>query len=166
MLNTTCHDAFDAAQKRRTRYPLQSGRYKLGDAQNSISRMLDTTDAIADCLNRPSSYSTGQTLGHCCTTDDKAIWLKNVPTQIADMLGHNILPAIAALTGDGVTKAEAQRRLSRANLDARRLIADCEAVRLRLKAGIGREYSAMKQGQSHLRELLTRALTIAKSNPA
>lgn len=47
-------------------------------------------------------------------------------------------------------KAEVQRLLSRAETDAQHLINDCEALRLRLKAGIKHEYDAMRRGESEL----------------
>jgi hypothetical protein len=167
MPKTTCHDAFEEAQKCRAGYPLTSGAYKLRDTHRALSRMRVTIDAIADYRNRPGSYAVGQTLGQCCTTEDKAIWLKNLPKQVADMLGHDILPAIAALTGDGITKREVARELASATSDVNSLLRDCEEVRVSLSAGgIGHEYKAMKQGQSHLRELLTRTLSIAKLNHA
>ena len=60
------------------------------------------------------------------------------------------MPAIAALEGDGLPKADVQRLLSRAETDARRLLDDCEALRLRMKGGIKHEYDAMRRGESEL----------------
>jgi hypothetical protein len=49
-----------------------------------------------------------------------------------------------------VPKAEVQRLLSRAETDAQRLTADCEAMRLRLKGGIKHEYDARRRGENAL----------------
>jgi hypothetical protein len=89
---------------------------------------------------------------------ERGAYLKGIPAQLAELLGYTILPAIAALEGDGVPKAEVQRLLSRAETDAQRLIDACEALRLRLKGGISREYDAMKRGESGLLELLDAVL--------
>ena len=88
-------------------------------------------------------------------------YLKSIPGRLAELIGYKILPAIAALEGDGVPKAVVQHLLSRAETDAKRLIADCEAARLRLLGGITQEYDAMRQGQSHLIDLIDDALLLA-----
>ncbi len=71
-------------------------------------------------------------------------------------LGH------LAFEGDGVPKAEVQRLLRRAETDAQRLIAECEAARVRLKGGIEHEYRAMRQGESHVSGLLGDARALAQ----
>ena len=59
-------------------------------------------------------------------------------------------------------KAEVQHLLRRAETDAQRLIAECEAVRLLLKAGIDREYDAMRRSESFLLGLLDAANALVK----
>jgi hypothetical protein len=93
---------------------------------------------------------------------ERGAYLKGIPAQLAELLGYTILPAIAALEGDGMPKAEVERLLSRAETDAQRLLDDCEAVRLRLKGGIKHEYDAMRLGQSLLLELLDEAPALAR----
>lgn len=95
----------------------------------------------------------------------RATYLKTTPTQLAEIFDYNILPAIAALEADGVPKAEVQRLLHRAKTNAQRLLAECETVRLRLQAGIGSEYRAMRQGENHLYGLLSEARAIATLPP-
>jgi hypothetical protein len=80
--------------------------------------------------------------------------MKSIPAQLADLIGNKILPGIAALEGDGVPQAEVQHRLSRAETDAQRVLAECESVRQTLKGGIQREYDAMRRGDSELMRLL------------
>lgn len=53
------------------------------------------------------------------------------------------------------------RLLSRAETDALRLLADCEAARLRLKGGIKRENETMRRGESGLLPLLDDARSLA-----
>jgi hypothetical protein len=86
--------------------------------------------------------------------DECEDYIQELPDRLANLVGYNILPAIAALAGDGVPKAEVQRLLRHAETDAKRLLAECEAVKSRLKAGIDREHDAMRRGESALLRLL------------
>lgn len=101
-----------------------------------------------------------------CLAYERGTYLKGVPGQLAELLGYTILPAIAALEGDGVPKAEVQRLLRRAETDAGRLLDACEAVQAHLKGGIDREYRAMRLGEAALMglmngaEMLTKRLTL------
>jgi hypothetical protein len=83
MPQPTCQDTFAAAQQRRRSYPFDAGAYKLREARHALLRMMETIDAIGDFLRKPKSARIGTTLGLCCTTDDKAYWLKNLPKQVA-----------------------------------------------------------------------------------
>lgn len=91
---------------------------------------------------------------------ERATYLKSIPTRLAHLIGHTILPGLAALEGDGVPKAEVQRLLSRAETDAPRLLAHCEAARIRLKGGIKHEYIAMRRGESGLLPVLDDARSL------
>lgn len=162
MPQMTCHDTFAEAQLRRRSYPLEAAVYKLREARHRLSRMMKTIDAIGDLLRQPGSVRSGSALGPCCTTDDKAIWLKGVPDQVAEMLGYDILPAIATLTGDGVPKTDLAVERNIAQATAIQLLKDCEAQRVRLKVGINTEYAAIKSGQSELYDLLVDADHIAQ----
>lgn len=154
MPKITCHDTFAKAQLRRRSYPLKAGATKLHEARHRLFRMMKTIDAIRDILCKPRSARSGSALGPCCTTFDKAIWLKSVPGQVAEMLGYYILPALAALTGDGVPKTVLAAELKLAQATADQLLKDCETQRVRLKRRVKTEYAAIKSGQSELYDLL------------
>ena len=154
MPQTTCHDTFAEAQQKRRANPLEAGAYKLREARHRLSRMMNTVDAIGDFLRHPGSVRSGSALGPCCTTDDKAYWLKNLPKQVSEMLGYDILPAIAAFTADGAPQTEVAVKLNIAQARARQLLKDCEAHRVRLKGGIKTEYTAIRSGRSELYDLL------------
>lgn len=156
-----CHDAFGAATARRAKYPLRSGAYKLRETQDSIARMQATMFDIGSLLRNSSAYAPGSLLG-CCTTDDKAAWLKGLPKHVADLLGYNILPAIAALTGDDIPLNNVKGELQNATADMRRLLDDCEKQHARLRKGIEHEYRSIKTGYSDLYGLLVDADCIAK----
>jgi hypothetical protein len=150
---TTCQEIVTAAREKRKAHPLPSGGYKLREAKNRINQLHKLVTTIADRVCTGGKFGETENLGPCMATE-RGAYLKGIPAQLAELLGHTILPAIAALEGDGVPKAEVERLLSRAETDAQRLIDACEALRLRLKGGIKHEYNAMRRGESELLGLL------------
>lgn len=162
MPQVTCHDTFANAQLKRRPYPLKAGAYKLREARHRLLRMMETVDAISDYLREPNSLMKGAALGPCCTKDDKACWLRNLPKQVADMLGYDIQPSIAALTGDGIAEKMVLAELAGARARVDQLLVDCEAQRTRLKGKGKSEYGAIKSGQTDLYDLLVGADRIAE----
>jgi hypothetical protein len=81
---------------------------------------------IGEYLKNPSHFYKGQTLGHCCTTEDKAFWIKSIPAQVANHLGYDILPTIAALTNDGLSKRDTDTAFDTAKQKTEALLEDCE----------------------------------------
>lgn len=161
----TCHEAFNAARAERAKYPLSEGRQKLREAQHTIDRWQQMLETIAERLRAGGTFSETENLGPCMA-NERGTYLKSIPTQLAELLGKTILPAIAALEGDGVPQAEVKRRLSLAESDAQRLLAECEAVRLGLKSGIGREYDAMKRGEGAISTLMNAAIMLRTETQA
>ncbi len=157
---TTCHDIFNAARAQRAKYPLASGLYKLREAEHAIEDWLRLVNTIAERTQGGSGFGATENLGPCMSYE-RGAFLKELPKKVAELVGYNILPGIAALEDDGVKKADVERLLSRAETDAQRLVAECEAVKIRLKGGIKREYEAMRQGESHLSRLLEDARALA-----
>jgi hypothetical protein len=92
---------------------------------------------------------------------ERGSYLKSIPVRLAELVGHKVLPGIAALEGDGIPRAEVIRLKHRAEIDAHQLPADCEAARLRLKGGILQEYAAMRRGKSYLSKLISDASALA-----
>jgi hypothetical protein len=162
MAKKTVKKAFQGAQNLRLEHPLGSGKYKLRATRLSLSRMQETMYQIGEYLKNPSHFYKGQTLGHCCTTDDKAVWIKLIPAQVAEILGYNILPSIAALTNDSLSKRDTDRTLDIANGMAKALLENCERQETRLKGGISAEYGMMKTGYSKVHGLLVDADRIAE----
>ena len=149
----TCHDIFKIARAERAQYPLSAGRYKLREAKNRINQLHELVSTIAERVCTGGEFGETENLGPCMATE-RGAYLKGIPAQLAELLGYTILPAIAALEGDGMPKAEVERLLSRAETDAQRLLDDCEDLRLHLKGGIKQEYDAMRRGESELLRLL------------
>ena len=162
MTTLTAKDAFQDAKNLRRKYPLTSGADKLRETRSSLSRMQETIYQIGEYLKNPSHFYKGQILGHCCTTDDKAVWIKSIPAQVAELLGYNILPAIAALTNDGLSKRDTDTTLEIANEMAKSLLEDCKRQQTRLKGGISAEYDKIKTGISDVYDLLVDADRIAE----
>jgi hypothetical protein len=158
---TTCRDTFNAARTQRTKYPLAKGRYKLGEAEHAIEDWLRLVNTIAERTQRGIGFGAAENLPSCMSYEREA-FLKELPKKVAELVGYHILPGIAALEGDGVPKAEVQRLLRRAETDAQRLIAECEAARVRLMGGIEREYRAMRNGKSNVSGLLEDARVLAQ----
>lgn len=152
----TCHDIFNAARAERAKYPLTEGQYKLDEAIRMIGRWHDLITTITERIRTGGKFGEAENLGPCMA-HERGAYLKAIPSRLAELIGNKILPAIAALEGDGVPKAEVQRLLSRAETDAQRLKDDCEALRLRLKGGIKHEYDAMRRGEGALLGLLDAA---------
>ena len=159
---TTCHDIFNVAREKRKAHPLTSGGYKLRETENRINQLHKLVITIAERVRTGGKFGETENLGPCMATE-RGAYLKGIPVQLAELLGYTILPAIAALEGDGVPKAEVQRLLSRAETDAQRLIDECEALRLSLKAGIKHEYDAMCRGESELLGLLDGIKALAQA---
>ena len=156
-----CYDAFNAGRAARAESPLKRGQFKLTEATNSIDRWRDLISTIAERLRTGGRFGANESLGPCMAYE-RGKYLKCIPELLAHLMGYKILPGIAALEGDGVPKAEVQRLLRRAESDGQRLLADCEAERLRLKGAIKHEYDAMRDGESKLLALLDDARSLAK----
>lgn len=154
--SNTCHDAFEAGCNERAKHPLREGQYKLEEARREIDRWHKLVWTIATRIRAGGKFGPNEHLGPCMA-EERGAYLKSIPVRLAELLGYKVLPGSAALKGDGVPKAEVQRLLALSKADAERLIAECEAVRIRLKGGIDREYRAMRQGESALIGLLEAA---------
>jgi hypothetical protein len=157
----TCHDIFNTARAEHAKYPLTKGRYKLDEARHAIEDWHKLIVTVANRVRTGRVFGEDENLGPCMA-DERGTYLKGLPDRLANLVGYNILPAIAALEGDGVPKAEVERLLRRAETDAQRLLAECEAARARLNGGIDHEYGAMRRGESHLNSLLAAAQHMAE----
>jgi hypothetical protein len=159
---TTCHDIFKNSREKRKAHPLSSGGYKLREAEDRINQLHKLVTTIADRVRAGGKFEQDESLGPCMATE-RGAYLKGIPAQLAELLGYTILPAIKALEGDGVPKAEVQRLLNHAETDAQLLIDECEALRLRLKGGIKNEYDRMRRGESGLLSSINEIKALARA---
>jgi hypothetical protein len=173
MLTTPCQSAFKAGLKQRLAHPLPSGAYKLRDAHREITRMMTTMEAIGDHLRLPPSRRAVTINLGGCTTEDRATYLKNIPTDVAINMGWAVMPAIIALTEDGLSEAEAKSVRSEAETRISRLLDKGDTEHARLRTGIRGEYHDIKSGYSSLygflrdaQAIITGALSVVKRRNA
>jgi hypothetical protein len=161
MTTTTCFDIFNTARAERAKHPLREGQYKLNEAIASIDRWRALIGTITERLRTGVGFGKYECIGPCMAYE-RGVYLKSIPARLAHLVGYEILPGLAALEGDGMPKAAVERLLSRAETDAQRLLADCEAARLRLKGAIKNEYEGMRWCRSGLLPLLDDARSLAE----
>ncbi len=63
-----------------------------------------------------------------CTGEDKAYRLNRIPQNIAHELGYNLIPAIEALTLEGVPAANILGFIQSIKPQVNQLLTDCDAV--------------------------------------
>lgn len=158
-MKETCQQAFQAGCDQRRHHPLHSGVYKLEECRHWVQSFLDEIERIAVYKrNQADKYS----LVHC-TPDDAAHWLKNLPAFVAHCLGHDVLPAIGALSADGVPPNDVTRLQRDALHRADQLVATLETARRIISGPIKTEYDHMKAGYSTLAPVIGDVLAMIES---
>lgn len=159
----TCRDIFEIAlNERRSLRPLEAGgAYKLRECRDNFRHEVEVVGSIAEFLRtRPGYGRHGILVG--CTEDDKAHRLKRVPLIIARELGSNLIPAVKALTLEGVPVADIDTFIRSIKPQVDHLLADCDAVRAATSGSIQSEYAALKAGTSGTARMCAEALHIAE----
>jgi len=87
-------------------------------------------------------------------------WLKQIPIELSWLLGHNIVPAVSALSGDKVDPSIITCIQRNIEPEIERLLEDCAKTHTRISIDIGREYKNMQQGESEVLQLLMVAISI------
>jgi hypothetical protein len=77
-------------------------------------------------------------------------------------MGYNLIPAIEALTLEGVPEAGIATFLLSIKPQVDQLLADCDAVQMATARSIKSEYAAMKAGTSSMEQICADALSIAE----
>lgn len=153
--------AFAAGQAARKHVTLRQGLFKLRQALGELDRVSSTIARIEDKISRGKKFHEGELLG-MCTPEDKAGFLKQVPAILAETMGYTVLPAIAALPGDGVSNAAVAKIADQAKAEVDLLLHHCERVHALLKQGIQHEYDAMRCGGSRLWPIISHAESIVR----
>jgi hypothetical protein len=153
-----CYESFRAGQASRANCPLRLGEYKLAECLYELSRWYKDISAIRNLV----SGKFHQQQLTCCTTDDKSVWLKKLPLDVAYWLGYKLLPGLKALVNDGADRAYVDSVSVYIEKDCLELLDRMEEVRLAIKKNIALEYEHMKLGGSLLEPLVDDAIFITE----
>ena len=156
MLNQNCLTAFQNGQAERLECPLPYGRYKL---VAGMGRLVQCRDELGRIRAYVSGRSDRWALMHC-TSYDKYVWLRAMPSTISHRLGKDLLPGLLALEADGAPRCVIQDIYPSVEKSCRRLIHTSEEVRLVINKSIKAEYSEMKSGSSLIEPLFDQAISL------
>lgn len=167
MTKITPHTAFLRAMKDRvTNRPFDTiSAYKIREIRGNIVRLIKTLNEIISVVSNGKTYPTPILLGGC-TTEDKAIWLKDLPGNLARELGENLIPAVQALNVEGVPEATIDRFIKAIKGDVCQLLKDCGALQTDTGLSVKGEYARMKAGCSGMLRICNGALVIADQGVA
>jgi hypothetical protein len=122
--------------------------------------MTNTLNEIIAVVSSGKTHSVPILLGGC-TTEDKSIWLKDLPGNLAYEFGYNLIPALQALNVEGVPEATIDRFIQSIKGDVCQLLKDCDAMQTDTGLSIKGEYARMKAGCSEMLRICNDALVIA-----
>jgi len=134
--------------------------YKVRESLGNIESAISTVTEIIEFTTSDDCSSPPVLLGGC-TSEDKGIWLKDLPGNLAHELGYNLIPAIEALSVEGVPPAAIRAFIQSINGCVNQLLADCDAVQAANSRTIKGEYALMKQGRSSALRICNDAFQIA-----
>jgi hypothetical protein len=162
MAYISTHDIFRAAMKeRQVEHPfLRVSAYKVRESRENVASMIATVTEIIDLVSIGKNPSVPILLG-CCTSQDKAVWLKDLPGNIAHELGRNLVPAIQALNVEGVPDAAIKKFVQSIKRSVNQLLTDCDAIQVNTSRSINGEYARMRAGCSEMLGICYDTLSIA-----
>jgi len=134
--------------------------YKVRESRDNIARMIWTLTEIMSVVSSGETYSVPILLGGC-TTEDKAVWLKDLPGNLARELGENLIPAVQALNVEGVPEAAINGFVQSVKGKVCQLLKDCDAMQTETGHSVQGEYARMKAGWSEMLRICHEALAIA-----
>lgn len=151
-----------AMEKRLTNHPFERvSAYKVRDSWYNLAHECAVVASIGEFLGASPGYSrVGILLG--CTEEDKGHRLKGIPTGIAQELGYNLIPAIKALTLEGISRSAIDAFIGTIMPRVERLIRHCDAARLANAKSLKEEYSALRGGRSQTAMICAEAFDIAE----
>jgi hypothetical protein len=155
----SCLEAFEDGVHSRLNYPLHTGLYKLSESYKRIQHSRDEVVRVAEVVNgKRNPFSL-----RSCTNEDKAYWLRDVPTNVAFRVGYEIIPGLRALEFDGVpnTQSENAARLIESAIPLR--LMQWNQLRNTYKNRIASEYARLRNGQSNALLVVDDALSMIDS---
>lgn len=159
MTYRSCIEAFEDGVHSRLNYPLHLGLYKLSESYRRIQYVRDEVVRVAEVVNgKRNPFSL-----RSCTNEDKAYWLRDVPTNVAFRVGYEIIPGLRALEFDGVPKANSQNAAGLIESAIPLYLMQWNQLRDTYKNRIASEYSRMRNGQSNALLVVDDALSMIDS---
>jgi hypothetical protein len=125
------------------------GRYQLNECFAELGRIREYVSGRGDRWS----------LVHC-TSYDKYLWLKSLPSFVTFNLGYDLLPGLLALKEDGAEQSVINSIQPAIKVSCRNLIDESDWVLHILNKSIQHEYSAMRSNGSLLEPLLLRAINL------
>ena len=159
MKHRSCQEAFNDGVQSRTSYPLRSGLYKLSESIRNLQSARGEVVRISEVVKGTKSPSC---LRHC-TKDDKASWLRGVPTHVAFRMGYEIVPGLRALEFDGVPRSQSEAAALLVEAAMAQSIVKWDCLRDSYKSRISSEYVRMRNGQSNALLVVDDALILIES---
>jgi hypothetical protein len=95
-----------------------------------------------------------------CTNEDKAIWLRDAPTNVAYRMGYEIIPGLRALQFDGMSQKQAEFAASMVESEMQQCIDGWDYLRNKFKLRISAEYAQMRNGKSYALLVVNDALRV------
>jgi hypothetical protein len=159
MTYRSCLEAFEDGVHSRLNYPLHMGLYKLSESYKRIQYVRDEVVRVAEVVNgKRSPFSL-----RSCTNEDKAYWLRDVPTNIAYRVGYEIIPGLRALEFDDVPKGQSEAAALQVESKIPASLVKWDQLRDTYKNRIGSEYVRMRNGQSNALLVVDDALALIDS---
>jgi hypothetical protein len=157
-----CVRAFQAGiKKRRDKHPFDRiSAYKVRESHENIESMISTVAEIIDLVSNGATHSLPIRLGGC-TSEDKATWIKALPHNLANELGYNLIPAVEALSVEGVPESATRAFIQSIKSSVHQLLKDCDSVQATTSRSINGEYALMKAGRSDMIRICNDAFRIA-----
>ncbi len=96
MPKPTCYKAFEQGQNDRANRPLPCGHYKLSECYEYLVEYRKE-------IGRIKAYVSGKAVRYNlmhCTHEDMHMWLKELPTLVAESMAYEPLPGLATLDKD------------------------------------------------------------------
>lgn len=159
MTYRSCEEAFDNGVRSRLDYPLHRGLYKLSESYKRIQYVRDEVVRIAEVVNGIRSPFSLRS----CTNEDKAYWLRDVPTHVAYTIGYDIIPGLRALEFDGVPEGQSEDAALQVELNIPTHLVKWDQLRDTYKNRITSEYASMRNGQSNALHAVDDALGLIDS---
>lgn len=151
----------NAMHERLTHRPFDTiSAYKIRESRDNIVGLINTLNKITSVVSSGETHSVPILLGGC-TTEDKAIWLKDLPGNLARELGENLIPAVQALNVEGVPAATIDCLIQSIKGDVCQLLKDCDTMQTDAGLSVKGEYARMKAGCSEMLRICNDALVIA-----